>query len=311
MTMKSITESSVTEGQKRQFRRLVEDATRHALDVVDFDKRKMQMLIENGDELQGYLVKEIREFSVSLNNQFADEHVWETISSYPPDYKPKTITEQTDILHHFFPKIDTDTIDKTIANKNIHPDAEGWFVIPRWEKVAPTYGEAVKIVFKLFKQYRWCSFSNHILLDSKHFRQSQKSIEIWKKIYEEQKNENLLLVQAQTGKHHFSSVRRARKIMKKNEFGLGAFAIGVILLTHPERFWENFWDKNKWINLSDRPRCEESECKKNFLINCPGDEFSPYADNDWSHNLFFDSHYLNTRWIGEADCFSCCASAFL
>jgi hypothetical protein len=48
--------------------------------------------------------------------------------------------------------------------------------------------------------------------------------------------------------------------MNANQFGLGAFAIGIMLLTHPERL-QNYDD---------------------LYIDCAGDEFSPEADGDFS-----------------------------
>ena len=45
-----------------------------------------------------------------------------------------------------------------------------------------------------------------------------------------------------------------------NEFGLGAFAIGIMLLTHPER--EIQWEL--------------------LYVGCAGDEFYPGANGDYS-----------------------------
>jgi hypothetical protein len=60
------------------------------------------------------------------------------------------------------------------------------------------------------------------------------------------------VVPAQFGiRHRGRSVRRAREVMSANECGLGAFAIGIMILTHPERLshYNDLW------------------------IDCAGDEF--------------------------------------
>lgn len=86
MTIRSIT--SITDGQKKQYFRFVEDAAEKALKEVGLDKDGIQKLIEKGDEFQARIVTGIRELSVS--NQSADEEVE---SSYaPPGYKLKDAT---------------------------------------------------------------------------------------------------------------------------------------------------------------------------------------------------------------------------
>jgi hypothetical protein len=53
--------------------------------------------------------------------------------------------------------------------------------------------------------------------------------------------------------------------MSASEFGLGAFAIGIMILTHPERLrhYDDLW------------------------IDCAGDEFAPHADGGFSLAPFF------------------------
>jgi len=53
--------------------------------------------------------------------------------------------------------------------------------------------------------------------------------------------------------------------MNSTEFGLGAFAIGMMLLTHPERLqhYDDLW------------------------IDCAGDEYDPDADGDFSRAPYF------------------------
>jgi hypothetical protein len=66
--------------------------------------------------------------------------------------------------------------------------------------------------------------------------------------------------------HRGSSARRTRAAMAGNEFGLGVFAFGCMLLTHPER-------------LSDREA---------LMVDCSGDEYSPRADYTFDRVPLFD-----------------------
>jgi len=147
MTTQSIT--SITDGQKKQYLRFVEDAAERALKETALDKDGIQKLIENGDEFQARIITGIKELSVS--NQFADEEV-QSSYAYPKGYKVKGITEQTNILRQLFPGIGF--ADEKLADQPLPPNAEGWFAIPKWEKFAPTYGEAVEKVFAMIGSKR-------------------------------------------------------------------------------------------------------------------------------------------------------------
>ena len=63
MTTQSIT--SITDGQKKQYLRFVEDAVEKPLKEVGLDKAGIQKLIENGDEFQSRIMTSIRDLSVS------------------------------------------------------------------------------------------------------------------------------------------------------------------------------------------------------------------------------------------------------
>lgn len=143
---------------------------------------------------------------------------------------------------------------RTIAKRELPDGAEGYFAIPRWQKIAPTYGEAVQKVLDLLEKAYGGKFYNYRKgqLGPQNLRQSQKSVAFWEKIGEEQKNFDILLVPAQFGiRHRGRSVRRAREVMRQAECGLGAFAVGIMLLTH----------MNRLRNVND------------LWIDCAGDEF--------------------------------------
>jgi len=288
MKKTSITSNLITDGQKKQYKRFVEDATNRgvelALEKVSLDKTGFQRLLENGDEFNStiaeVIVSKTRELSVS--NQFADEEV-KSSYGYLSGYKPKGITEQTNILRQLFPGIGF--ADEKLVSQPVPEGAEGWFAIPKWQSTAPTYGEAVQKVLDLIKKTRDGKFYNYRegQLGPKNLRQSEKSAKMFQKLGEEQRDHDILVVPAQFGiLHRGRSVRRAREVMNANQFGLGAFAIGIMLLTHPERL-QNYDD---------------------LWIDCAGDEFSPEADGDFSRAPCFGFRggevEFGADWVGSA-----------
>ena len=253
------------------------------------DKDGIQKLIENGDEFQARIITGIKELSVS--NQFADEEV-QSSYAYPKGYKVKGITEQTNILRQLFPGIGF--ADEKLAEQPLPPNAEGWFAIPKWQTLAPTYGEAVEKVLAMIASKR--KFYNYRdgQLGAEYLRQHAKTVKMFQKLGDEQKDFDILVVPAQFGlRHRGRSVRRAREVFMANEFGLGAFAIGIMLLTHPER-------EVQWEQLH---------------VDCAGDEFDPVADGVFSIAPFF---YFNdgmvkfyAYWYDNAHELYGSASAFL
>jgi hypothetical protein len=201
-----------------------------------------------------------------LNNvsQFANEEV-KSIHAYPKGYKVKRITEQINILRQLFPGIGS--ADEKLAEQPLPPNAEGCFAIPKWQMFAPTYGEAVEKVLAMIESKRTFYSYRNYQTGPEYLRQHAKTVKMFQKLDEEQKGHDILVVPCQFGlRHRGRSVRRARAIMNSSELGLGAFAIGIMLLTHPER-------EVQW---------------KQLHVDCAGDEFTPYANGDFSHAPFFD-----------------------
>ena len=259
--------TNITEGQKKQYFRFVEDAALRSLKETGLDKDGLQKLIENGDEFQARIVTAVRELSV-MSNQFTEEET-ESNYGYLSGYKkPKPIHEQIKIIHELFSDIKWGYFRPNEDEITVQEGAEGLFAIPRWKEIAPTYGEAVQKVLDLIKQTRNGAFYNYreSQLGPQYLRQSTKASKAFQKLGDEQKDYDILVVSAQFGlRHRGRSVRRAREVMNQSEFGLGVFAIGIMILTHPERLQ----------HLDD------------LWIDCAGDEFSPNADGDISESLYF------------------------
>ena len=84
-------------------------------------------------------------------NRFSNEEM-SSKYGYLSGYKPKGITEQTNILRQLISGIGF--ADEKLALRPLPENAEGWFAIPKWQSVAPTYGEAVQKVLDLIKKTR-------------------------------------------------------------------------------------------------------------------------------------------------------------
>lgn len=228
----SITSSSITDGQKKQIKRFVEDAVDRVFADGVLDKDGAQKLISNGDELQVRVIEVIRELSA---NQYADEEV-ESSYGYLSGYKPKDITEQTNRLRELIPGIGY--ANEKLAEQPFPPNAERWFAVPRWQKVGKTYEEALQKALDLIKQTRNGKFYNYregqIGPDRLRLRaKTQKALEA---IGQQQKGNDILVIPCQFGlRHRGRSVRRALEVMPVTEFGNDPFTIACMILTHPER----------------------------------------------------------------------------
>ncbi len=233
---------------------------------------------------------------LTASNDFTKFKNEEVASNYGylSGYKPKGTTEQTNRLRELFPGIGF--ADEKIAEGELPKHAEGWFTIPKWQTVAPTYGEAVEKVLAMIKNDRGGKFHNYRegQLGPDRLRQSAKSANVFEMLASEQKDHDILVVPAQFGIHRRGrSVRRAREVFASNESGLGAFATSIMLLTHPERLqhYDDLW------------------------IDCAGDEYAPGADGVFSHAPFFlfdDGQVkFDDDWVGTAYADGGSVSAFV
>lgn len=254
--MTTLTLERATDEQIKQLARVASDAAEKA--VKDYfkgaivSKEGAQRVHANGD-----FAARVREGAIlaladlSVTDKYKDEEVSSKYGYLSGYKKPKDVIEQTNLLRQLFPGVGF--ADENMA-RPVVANAEGYFAVPRWQSIAPTYGEALqKVLDALSKAYKG-RFKNwrEGELGPDQLRQSAKSAAFWEQIGEEQKGFDILLVPAQFGiRHRGRSVRRAREVMESNECGLGAFAVGIMLLTHEDRLqhYDDLW------------------------IDCAGDEF--------------------------------------
>ncbi len=266
--------SGITDGQKVQYERVIDDATKRAKELVSkkvsADTDGWQRVIESGDELQNVIVDAIisKTLELSRTNQFAGEEVRSNYA-YPKEYNgPKSIEEQIAKLLEHFPGLDsTQALALAKSLPELPDGAKGWFAVPRIEAVAKLffpeitnpvecYCQAVNLVLEKIgdsrKFYNWRA--GQITPDK--FRMHARTTHALDLLAEKQPGD-ILLIPAQFGmRHRGKSVRRVREVISGPEFGLGSFIIGCMILTHPERLV-------RWEQLH---------------IDCSGDEFSAGAD---------------------------------
>ena len=256
--MKTITHARATPGQIKQISRFAADAVEKVLADFGPDHSGAQRVIEHGNEFASAICEAtlaaLKELSVS--DKFKDEEV-KSSYGYLSGYKPKSISEQQACLRKLFPQLESP--DLKLDEETVSGPAEGYFAIPRWKKIAPTYCEAVQTVLRLLKKARKGSLCNfrEDELSAEQLREHSRKSAAFQKLGDEQTERDVLIVPAQFGLFHRGrSVRRTREVFRAGEFGLGAFEVGIMLLTHSDRlqYCNDLW------------------------IDCAGDEFSPGAD---------------------------------
>lgn len=240
---------------------------------------------------------------VTASPFFANEEV-KSNYGYPQGYVVKPIEWQAELLTRLFQDNLGIRLDatETLAYARDLPDIHSfvpevwagrevrrwvnWFVVPRREKIAGTENEAVEKVLDLIGKTRtFCNYRKG-KLGLKYLRTSELTAEALQMLGEKQKGD-FLLIPAQFGLvHRGRSVRRVRVVYAPNEFGLGLFIVGCMILSHPERLV--CWDQ--------------------LCIYCPGDEYSldadGVADGVFSHAPCFrfggGEVKFVTHWFGDA-----------
>ena len=287
---------TATRAQKKRLRDLVGTGSAHGVNIAlgEIDGEGLERALDNGDELRVAVIQTITSKlrELSIPNEFADEEVVSSYGYLSGYRKPKSITEQCNILRKLFPGVGN-ALEK-LAEQPVLTGAEGWFAIPKWQTIAPTYGEAVEKVLAKLSQTREGKFYNYCKgqLGPDRLRQSIKAFQ---KLEGEQKDYDILVVAAQFGiNHRGRSVRRACEVMNSQEFGLGAFAVGIMLLSHPERLqhYDDLW------------------------IDCAGDEYDCLVSGvrfDYAPGFRFEGGGVSfgTRWASGMHVRYGSASGFL
>jgi hypothetical protein len=244
------------EAVQTAFKTAIEQLDRQSAQaVLDMDKKLKREVAER-------VVEVIHRHTIS--DKYKDEEVSST-RVYPPTYRVRPIEAQVTELRKLFPSLGS--CQEKLARRDLPEGAEAWFAIPRWQSLASTYNEAVELVLGILASKR--RLSNRIAgkLGAMYLRQAERSKLAEKILGEQQEGADILVLGAQAGLlHRGCSARRTRVSMAGNEFGLGVFSFGCLLLTHPER-----------LSTGDT-----------LMIDCGGDEYSVRGDYTFDRVPLFD-----------------------
>lgn len=189
-----------------------------------------------------------------------------------------SIIEQQKILKKAFPKakIEIPKGFKSMAVYNANAEDEA--LIPHWTLIGKDYNDAVQKVLDAIKKSRPFYNYREGQLGSEYLKETPEKIDGLSQFFK-----STFVLPVQTGtKWAGKSVETARKEKQKNEVLLGAYEMGMIFLTHPDRLekYEDLW------------------------IDCAGDEFAPDADGRFVSAPFFlfrdGELFFITYWVGVA-----------
>jgi hypothetical protein len=259
---------NTTELQNQQLQDFLGEAVKEAYltAIEQLDRQSAQAVLDMNKKLKQemavLMVDTIHRHTVS--DKFKEEQVSST-RVYPPTYRVRPVEAQVTLLKSVFPSLGS-CLEK-LARKSLVEGAEAWFAIPRWQALAPTYNQAVEMMLGVLASKR--KVSNRIIgkLGDTFLRQSERSKLAEKILAEQQGGNDILVLAAQAGMlHRGCSARRTRVALAGNEFSLGVFAFGCMLLTHPER-----------LSAADT-----------LMIDCSGDEYSVRGDYQFDRVPLFD-----------------------
>lgn len=232
----------------------------------------------------------------SSSKYYVDEEVWSDFT-YPVGYEVKSITEQIEILHKNFPQLSVEPtrefVERMLPMMTLPNGAEGWFAIPRADRIASSYNEAVEKIFMVIGSiYKFINYHEG-RLRPQYLRQHERTVRMFDKLSEKQLGD-ILVIPAQFGlRHRGRSVRRTRSIFAANEFGLGSFSTSCMLITCPERLGT--------IN--------------NLWVDCSGDEYTELGNGKFSSAPCFGLRNsqvgFSAWWIGCASAYRGSVSGFL
>lgn len=195
---------------------------------------------------------------------------------------PRTVADQIEQLAKVFPGL-----DYTLPPEVIVPEeAEGNFVIPKWNKVGRTYGAALQVIFgslgkrkkyplELLDEYLTAEFWNK---RGEWVEKTRTSL----KLLSDKSSSDIIVVPAQFGLRHLGkSPDGALCEMSDNEFALDPFAISCMLHTHPERMQDCFHPHPICAGMKILPKGPWDEGGMPFwMCNGPHLQLSPFNQRE-------------------------------
>ncbi len=312
--------SDVTDGNMTQFKGLLAGAGLEAEDILfvneDRTGGRARIMV---DAIRAHRAAEARKAEAFENEQV------ESTYGYPQGWQLKCLSAQVGILVGRFPGLDVSHVDELAARYYVDETAGGYRVAPNKGKklvmpkgmdglvVIPKPSAIARLVAERSLRQNvvvpdmpaenlalWellgvmsaarSNFNDYAERDvgPKRYRLTEKTRKAYAAF--DDLPGDVMVLAVQTGfLHRGKSVRRARFVFGEREFGLCAFAVGIILLTHHARLThvDHLW------------------------IDCAGSEFAPESDVDFACCPIwnFRGDELGFDWRRVSDCDPGCGSA--
>lgn len=176
-----------------------------------------------------------------------------------------------------------------------------WGAVPNWKNrpdlFGSIYNDGVQKILDKIQEILKSRFNNSLdgQIGPDYLRQSQRSIEFWDWLIQEQGNTDVILIPFQLGTGYAQhSINREREVFAESQFRLGLFATGCLLLTHPEHMYT----------------CAIRDAQ----IDCAGDEYFCKFDGVFKSTPFFVSRsgklMVRTSRVDNVDGYYGSASAY-
>lgn len=280
MTKRALITQEATFGQLKQISRLGTDGIDRMIEKMGLTKEQAQRIIENNKEfvktVELCAEEVLKKLALGIKYDIGIEV--ETEYGYASGYRPKPLAKQFERLKELFPHLNYPENFNT--SEKLPEYSEGWFAIPKWNTIAPVYGEAVAKVLEILEKDRGRLVQNtYHPFEHKKIIQSKRSIAFQEAIYAQSDND-FVVIPAQFGiRHRGRNHVRSQDLFIANEYGLGTFEVAIMLLTHPERLkhHDDLW------------------------VGCPGDEYSGPFSGFSSTSFNFYLEHLELKLISSSD----------
>jgi len=249
---------SPIEKQIEKLQQLAKDAV--LMGVVGNEEHAIRHILENEKLFQEHVIQAF--------NPFQNEECPSTSSYKLPILH---IAEQLDTLRVWFPECqmpDKEVFQNILDGYIPLPEgAECWLAVPNMQLLNTyLYKDATRKLFTLLHRIRKNTnneFKNGCVgkLSGQFLRQTKAKKSALNQLRKQQPDSEILIIPIQSGLSYAGkSVRRVRELINPaQEFELGAFEMGILMLMCPERLQE---ENDLWAY-------------------CSGDEYSPQGDGNF------------------------------
>jgi hypothetical protein len=191
---------------------------------LNLTDEELMFRVDRIEEMRSKMWDCVKSLSI---DRYKDEEV-ESDCEYPGNYFVRPINEQVEILQQYFPHLSFKLYGE-LKPSELPEGAEGWFVVPKLERIAGADELATEKIMRLINSSLTPSFGMLNFCKKRKTREAIESLSLGSA-------NDFILFPAQFGlRHRGRSVRRAQDLASSSEFFLGLYEVGCMLLTHPER----------------------------------------------------------------------------